>query len=108
MSARQLAVDVLVVLAVGIEVLCCLALLAFRDVFDRLHYATAATTLPPPLLAAAVLVEEGWSAAGIEALVSAAFLFVLGPVAAVAVARAARLRVEGRIAIDDEWGEERL
>ena len=63
-----------------------------RDVFDRLHYAMAATTVPPFLLAAAVIVEEGWTQPGINALVVAAALFLLSSVLAHALARAARAR----------------
>ena len=63
-----------------------------RDVFDRLHYAMAATTVPPFLLATAVIVEEGWTQPGINAFVVAVALFLLSPVLAHALARAARTR----------------
>ncbi len=89
---RQATVEVLVGLGVAGELLCCLGLVAMRDVFDRLHYAMAATTVPPSLIAAAVVVEEGWNASAVNALAVAAFLFVLNPVAAIATARAARAR----------------
>lgn len=97
MSAQQLAVDVLVALAVAGELVCCLGLVVFRNVFDRLHYAMASTTVPPFLLAAAVLVEEGWNVAGVNALVTAFALFLLNPVTAIAAGRAARARRFGQI-----------
>jgi monovalent cation/proton antiporter MnhG/PhaG subunit len=97
MSAQRLAVDVLVALAVGGELVCCLALVVFRNVFDRLHYAMAATTVPPFLVASAVLLEEGWNVSGVNALVTALALFLLNPVAAVAAGRAARLHTVGRV-----------
>ena len=87
---RSIAVDVLVALGVAGELVCCLGLAVFRNVFDRLHYAMAATTLPPILVAAAVVVAEGRNSSSANALAAAAFLFVLNPVAAIAVARAAR------------------
>jgi multicomponent Na+:H+ antiporter subunit G len=91
-SAHALVIDVLVGVAVAGELLCCLGLLLMRDVFDRLHYSMAATTVPPFLLAAAVIVEHGWTQPGINALVVAAALFLLSPVLAHAMARAARAR----------------
>lgn len=102
MTLRALAVDVLVGLGVGTELICCLALLVFRDVFDRLHYAMASTSVPPLLIAAAVLVEEGWNSSSINALAVAAFLLLLNPAAAVAIARAARLRRLGTVGATPE------
>lgn len=92
MNLHALAVDILVGLGVAGELLCCLGLVLMRDVSDRLHYSMAATTVPPFLVAAAVLVEEGWTQPGVNALVVAAALFLLGPVLAHATARAARAR----------------
>ncbi len=97
MSARLLAVDVLVGLGVAGMLLCALGVLAMRTVYDRLHYATALTAVPPLLIAVAVLVEEGWTVSGVNALVAAAFLFLLNPAAAVAIARAARARQLGQV-----------
>jgi multicomponent Na+:H+ antiporter subunit G len=92
MSVHALVIDILVGGAVAAELLCCLGLVLMRDVFDRLHYAMAATTVPPFLVAAAVLVAEGWTQPGINALVVALALFLLSPVLAHAMARAARAR----------------
>lgn len=97
MSGRQLAVDVLVALGVGGQLLCCVGVAVMRDVFDRLHFAMAAATLPPLLVAAAVVVEEGWGSSAINALAAAALLFVLSPAAAVATGRAARQRLLGQV-----------
>ena len=86
MTAHDLVLDVLVGLAVVGELLCCAGLVVMRDVYDRLHYAMAAATVPPFLLAAAVIVEEHWTQPGINAL------FVGGPAIAHATARVARSR----------------
>jgi monovalent cation/proton antiporter MnhG/PhaG subunit len=91
-GAHDLLVDLLVGFGVAGELLCCLGLVVMRDVYDRLHYAMAATTLPPFLIAAAVLAEEAWTQPGINALVVAVTLFVVNPVLAHATARAARAR----------------
>ena len=90
MSARQLAVDVLVALGVAGELLCCLGLVFARDAFDRLHYASAATTVPSFLLAAAVLVEESFTEPGLSALVVALLLLLVNPALLVATAKAGR------------------
>lgn len=92
MSAHDLALGALVGLGVAAELLCCLGLVVMRDVYDRLHYAMAATTVPPLFIAAAVIVEEGWTQPGINAVAVAAALFLLNPVLAHATARAARSR----------------
>ena len=89
MSAHELAVDLLVGFGVGTELLCCVGLVVMRDVYDRLHYVMAATTVPPFLVAAAVIVEEDWTQPGINALVVAAALFLLNPVLVHAAARVA-------------------
>ena len=97
MSAHELAIDVLVAAAVAGELLCCLGLLVMRDVFDRLHYVMASTTLPPFLIAAAVVVEEDWTQPAVNALLIAAALFVVNPVLATATARTARARRFGQV-----------
>src|SRR5207244_3840281 len=79
------------------ELLCCLGLVAMRDVFDRIHFAMAATTVPPFLIAAAVIVEEDWTQPGINALVIAVVLFLVNPMVAHATARAARVRRRVRL-----------
>lgn len=97
MNAHDLAVDVLVAAGVAGELLCCVGLLVMRDVFDRLHYVMASTTVPPFLIAAAVVVEEDWTQPAINALVIAAVLFVANPVLVSATARAARERRFGKV-----------
>jgi len=92
MSAHDLAIDVLIGAAVAGELLCCVGLVVMRDVYDRLHYAMAATAVPPFLIAAAVVVEEDWTQPGINAFLIAVALFVVGPVIAHATARVVRTR----------------
>jgi multisubunit Na+/H+ antiporter MnhG subunit len=96
-SAHDLAIDVLVGAGVVGELLCCVGLVVARDVFDRLHYVMASTTLPPFLIAAAVLVENDWTQPGINALLIAVVLFVANPVLATATARTARDRRFGQV-----------
>ncbi|TML05924.1 MAG: monovalent cation/H(+) antiporter subunit G [Actinobacteria bacterium] len=92
MSAHDVVLGVLVGAAVAGELLCCIGLVVMRDVYDRLHYAMAASAVPPFLVAAAVLVEEDWTQPGINALLIAVALFFVCPVLAHATARVARTR----------------
>ena len=95
MSAHEVAVHVLVWTAAAAEIVCCLGVVAARDVFARLHYSAAATTLGPTLVAIAIAVEEGVrSIAAAAALVTAAFLVLGSPAVTIATARAARARLE--------------
>ena len=97
MTVRLVVEHVLLGVGAGLELLCCLGIFLVRDVFDRLHYAMAATTLGPILIAAAIVVRESLTQPGINAILVAALLFLLGPVVATATARAARMRRLGRV-----------
>jgi multisubunit Na+/H+ antiporter MnhG subunit len=94
-SAHEIAVHVLVWTAVATELVCCIGIVAARDVFARLHYSAAAGTLGPILVAIAIAVEEGVrSVAAAAALVVALFLLLGSPAVTIATARAARARLE--------------
>jgi len=90
-TARDLIVDVLLVLGVGAELICCLGVLLMRNAFDRLHYSSAATTVGPVLIGAAVLVRESVSAGGLQTIATITLVFLLNPVVEIATARAALL-----------------
>ncbi len=95
MRAADLAVDALLGLGVAAELLCVAGVLLMRTVFDRLHYAAAATSLPALLVLAAALVREHMTAGGLEAIAAVGLLFLLNPALVILTARAAR-RVESR------------
>jgi multisubunit Na+/H+ antiporter MnhG subunit len=90
MGAGDLAVDILLGLGVAGELLCVAGVLVMRTTFDRLHYASAATTVPAFLILAAVLLREHVTAGGLEAIVAVGFLFFLNPAVVLATAMAAR------------------
>jgi len=91
-------VDVLVALGVAIELASCVGLLAMRTAIDRIHYAGAGTVVGPALIAAAVCVEEGlFTTNGLNAVVVAALLAILGAALATATARVIRLRERGTL-----------
>jgi len=82
---------VLLLIAVVSELLCCLGLVAFDDVFDRLHLMSAAGTLGPAALALAVVIH-GPSSARPTAVVIVALLWVSSPVVTHAIASVAHER----------------
>jgi multisubunit Na+/H+ antiporter MnhG subunit len=93
MNASDLAVDFLLGLGVAAELLCVAGVLVMRTTFDRLHYASAATSVPAFLVLAAVLVREHVTSGGLEAIVAVGLLFLLNPAVVLATAMAAR-RIE--------------
>ena len=95
MSARDLAVVVLLVLGVGITLLSCVGVLVMRNPYDRLHYTAPAAVLAPVAIAVAVVLEERLSAAGVKAVLVALVLVTTNPVLGHATARAARIRQFG-------------
>jgi multisubunit Na+/H+ antiporter MnhG subunit len=91
-------VDLLVWLGVALELACCVGLVALRQPIDRLHFAGAATIVGPALVAAAVCVEEGaFTTNGLDAIIVALLLALLGGGLGVATARAIRLRERGSL-----------
>jgi multisubunit Na+/H+ antiporter MnhG subunit len=89
----NVAVDALLAAGVALELLCCFGVLVMRTTYDRLHFMSAATTVPAFLVLAAVLVREHVSAGGLQAIAAIALMFLLNPILVIATARAAR-RVE--------------
>jgi monovalent cation/proton antiporter MnhG/PhaG subunit len=85
-----MAVAILLALGVTLELLCCVGVVVMRNTYDRLHYAAAGSTVPAFLVLAAVLVRQGLSAGGLEAIAAVALMFLLNPVLVTATARAAR------------------
>lgn len=105
MSPRDLAVTALLVLAVAVTLVSCAGVLLMRVPYDRLHYTAPAAVIPPVAIAAAVVLEERLSAAGIKALLIALVLIVTNPVLGHATARAARIRQYGQWRVRDEERE---
>lgn len=92
MTWQGAGANALLAVGVGIELLCCLGIVVMDDVFDRLHYLGPATALGSVAIAAAVVLQEALSTAGIKAIMVAAVLLGAGPVLTHATARAARAR----------------
>jgi multicomponent Na+:H+ antiporter subunit G len=96
MSWQAIAAAALLIVGVGVELMCCLGLLIMDDFYDRLHFLGPAVTVGPAAIAAAVVLQEALSTAGIKALLIAATLAATGPVLTHVAARVARLRQLGR------------
>jgi monovalent cation/proton antiporter MnhG/PhaG subunit len=105
LSARELAVLVLLVLGVGVTLMSCLGVLLMRNAYDRLHYTGPAAVLAPVAIAAAVVLEERLSAAGVKAVLVALVLVTTNPVLGHATARAARIRQFGEWTVREEERE---
>jgi monovalent cation/proton antiporter MnhG/PhaG subunit len=95
-SVGDVAVAVLLAVGVASALMGALGLLATRDPYDQLHFTGPATVIGPVALAAAVLVEEPLSSAGIKAVLIALIMLGTGPILLHATARAARIRERGR------------
>ena len=92
MSAASIAVVVLLVFGVDVELACCVGVLVMDDAYDKLHYLGPAAIVGPLAIAAAVVVQESFSQAGIKALLTAGLLIVASPVLSHATARALYIR----------------
>jgi multicomponent Na+:H+ antiporter subunit G len=100
---RDIATGAFLVLGIGIELLCCIGLVAAKDVFDRMHFLGPAASLGPLSIAAAITVQRGYSLASSKAFIAALIMTATGPALTHALARAARVRqFEHWAALPDE------
>jgi monovalent cation/proton antiporter MnhG/PhaG subunit len=106
-SVGDVAVVVLLVIGVGSALLSAVGLLAARDPYDQLHFTGPATVISPVAIAAAVLVEEPLSSAGVKSVLVALIMLGTGPVLIHATARAARVRERGRWVVLSEELEQK-
>jgi monovalent cation/proton antiporter MnhG/PhaG subunit len=89
---KDLLIDALLVVGVGVQLRSCIGVWLMRDVYQRLHYAAAATTIGPVAIAAAVVMRESLSEAGIESVLTCVVLLAGGALLSHATGRAARIR----------------
>lgn len=91
MTAAHLAAQVLLWTGVAAEGICCVGVWWMRDVFDRLHYAAAATSAGPVLIGISAAITGAGSLSGtVEAVTAMAVLLLVNPVVTHATGRAAR------------------
>src|SRR5919204_3992291 len=79
-SVGDVAVAVLLGLGVASALMGALGILTTRNPYDQLHFTGPATVVGPVTIAAAVLVEEPFSSAGIKAVVVALIMVGTGPI----------------------------
>jgi multisubunit Na+/H+ antiporter MnhG subunit len=103
----DVVVGVLLTIALASILLSCAGLLAARDAWDKLNFTGPATVIAPVAVAAAVLVEEPLSSAGVKAMLVALVMLLTGPALLHATGRAARVREHGRFVILSEEAERR-
>ena len=96
MNVGDVAVAVLLAVGVASALMGSLGLLSTWNPYDQLHFTGPATVIGPIAIAAAVLVEEPLSSAGIKAVLIALIMLATGPILLHATARAARIRERGR------------
>ena len=94
----NVAVDILLALGVGLELVCVAGLVLLRTTYDRLHAVAAATTVPAFLILAAVLCREHFQGGGLEAIAAVGLIVTLSPALLTATGRAIRR--------NDGWPEE--
>ena len=98
MSPFNLVVTVLLAAGVACEVVCSVGVLVMRGPFQKLHYASAGSTVGAFCIGAAIVARETLhargavelSSGGLETLAAVAFMFLLGPAVTILTARAAR------------------
>ncbi|MFF9408100.1 monovalent cation/H(+) antiporter subunit G [Streptomyces anandii] len=91
MSAAHVVADIALAAGVVAQLACCLGVWWMRDVFDRLHFSAAGTTLGPLLIGVSVAITGFSSLSGtVQALAAIALLVLLNPVLTHATGRAAR------------------
>ncbi|GAB4377402.1 MAG: monovalent cation/H(+) antiporter subunit G [Calditrichia bacterium] len=65
----------------------CIGLLRFPDIYNRLQASTKCVTLGTVLILLAPVVHFGWHSISLKALLCIAFIFVTAPTAAHAISR---------------------
>jgi multicomponent Na+:H+ antiporter subunit G len=92
---KEVTVDLLLAVAVVVQVLAGLGVALMRNGYARLHYAAAASTVGPVAIAAAAVFEESLSETGVKAVIVAIVVLVGGPLLTHATGRAAVVRERG-------------
>ena len=90
----DLAVGLLLVVAVGVQIACCVCLLLFENVLDRLHLLGAAALVSGGGVTLAVWLQHGFASASIKATLVLVVLLATGPILAHTMAAAITRREE--------------
>ncbi len=96
MSAHPSIIAVLVWATTVSGLFSCVAMLAVRDTFPRLHFMAPVANVSAVALVIAVALQEGWGQALVKAILIAGVMIVMNAVLAHATARAAQVREFGQ------------
>lgn len=102
---REVAVDVLLGLAVVLALASSLGVLVMRDAAQKLHYVTPLSVVVPVLTGLAVLVHAGWTAVSAQTWLAVVFLVLASPIVSHATIRSARIRTGGDLRGSGRPGE---
>lgn len=97
MSVREAFEVGLLVIGVAGFAVNALGLVAARDAYDQIHYLAPGSLLGCAAIPAAIVVQEGFTQAGVKAILIALVLLLANPVLSHATARAARVRRKQRL-----------
>lgn len=96
MTARTIAVDVLLAGSLVVVVLSVLGAVVLRTTLAKVHYVTPLTSVAVPLFVAALVVDTGWGiTAGLDLLIGA-LVALSGPVLGMAIGRV-EAQQQGRV-----------
>ncbi len=93
--AREIAVDMLLGLAVVLALGSSLGVLVMREAAQKLHYVAPLSVVVPVLTGLAVLVHAGWTAGSAQTWLAVLVLVLASPIVSHATIRAARIRSDG-------------
>ncbi len=92
MSVQQVAVWVLLGIGIFGFLVTAVGFLVVDDFYEQLHYLAPSSLIGAVAIPAAVVVHEGFSQAGVKAILIALLLFWANPVLTHATLRAGRIR----------------
>jgi len=90
MTALAVVEAALLVVGVASMLVCCLGVATMPGAFARIHYQSAASTVPVAAIVLAVVLHAGLSATSLKAVLILAISWTSGPILTHALARAAR------------------
>jgi len=91
MTWNQIAGCVIIGIGVAFDLLGCIGLIRFPDVYNRLQAGTKCVTFGTCGILFGVFIMQGWVSLGIKALLGIPFVLLTSPVGAHALARGAHL-----------------
>lgn len=92
---REVAVDILLALAVAVVLASSLGVLVMRDAVRKVHYLGPLSVVAPTLVGLAVLVQSGWSSRSAQTWLAVLLVVIASPYLSHATTRAARIRSHG-------------